>query len=247
MLIRATDDATFECFNQEHHALLSGILAGAWRPSRLDPLLVQTIGLHDNPWRDADATPRFDAERGLPHDFITYPMGDKIALYRRGIDQLESVHPWLAYMVSRHYTTFSGTRDLDELQQPEAARRRRLEARIDQRLLDGADEALRWIKFFDIFSLHLCLTGPRAAGEAIPRWLRDPDAWTTAPDGTEFELRWDDEHTLAVRPWPFVEDSMELESYFRALDRRAQTPDECHQMWRDADVHCRHLELRPSC
>src|SRR5690554_6068293 len=116
MLIRPTIDQSFECIPQEQHALISGVLAGAWAPSRLDPLWVHMICMHDTPWRPADIAPQWNPERGLPHDFITYPMDEKIAHYRSGIDALELVHPWLALMVSRHYSAFAGPESLHTLQ-----------------------------------------------------------------------------------------------------------------------------------
>ncbi len=238
MLIRATKDSSFECILQEHHAVLSGTLAAAWGASRLDPLLVQAIGLHDNPWRAADANPQLDAERGLPHDFITYPMRDKIELYRTGIDALEAVHPWIAHLVSRHYTTFSGTRDIQELQEPEQARRKRLAAALPAHRLDAAKEALAWVKFFDIFSLHLCLTGPAAKPATIPRWLADPDAWSTAPDDTTVQLRWHDDTTLHVEPWPFADPELALELYYRRLDGRSEGPKDFLERWEHAPL-CR--------
>lgn len=247
MLIRPTADQTFECVTQEHHAVVSGMLAHAWVGSleggRLDPLWVQAIGLHDNPWRASDAEPSLDEERGLPHDFITYPMDDKIALYRRGLDALEEVHPFVAHLVSRHYTTFSGTRDLERLNRPERERRARLEGLIDPARLDGSDQALAWIKFFDIFSLHLCLTGPRTQQDAIPRWLTDPDRWSTAPDGTELELRWRDDTTLSVEPWPFVAQELSCELYLRVLDERIDEPQALQSVWDAASVQMRSVRL----
>lgn len=244
MLIRPTTDSTFECITQEHHAVVSGLLAAAWAESRLDPLLVQAIGLHDNPWRPSDAEPLYNEERGLPHDFITFPMDQKIALYRQGIDQLEEVHPWIAHLVSRHYTTFSGTRDVEELQVPEEMRRQRLEQVITSARLEASDEALRWVKFFDIFSLHLCLTGPRAKQGAIPRWLSDPDKWSTAPDGTELELRWSDESTLSVTPWPFEGTGLGCELYVRVLDSPHESAGALQQVWNEAQLETRPLRLQ---
>lgn len=244
MLIRPTSDATFECVTQEHHAIVSGLLAAAWEPSRLDPLLVQAIGLHDTPWREADANPRFNPERGLPHDFITYPMDDKIALYRRGLDALEEMHPWVAHLVSRHYTTFSGTRDADDLTGPEEARRERLEELIDDWRLAASDEALRWVKFFDIFSLHLCLTGPRTQEGSIPRWLTGPDKWSTAPDGTELRLRWADDTTLRVDPWPFAGPELACELYVRVLEGRFESADEMQRGWEDARAGRRDVRMK---
>jgi hypothetical protein len=256
MLIRLTTNQTFECILQEQHALLSGVLAGAWAKSRLDPLLVQIIGMHDNPWRAADAKPLFNADRGLPHDFITYPMEPKIALYRRGIDALEVVHPWLAYMVSRHYTTFAGTRSVEALQTPERARRERLESMLDANQIATSDRALKWIKFFDIFSLYICLTGPNADVDAIPGWLKDPDAWSTAPDSTELKLRWKDDTALHVEGWPFEgelskrglseSDTLRIILYPLILDRTAQSQNEFDSIWRAAPIEPRAVILKPN-
>jgi hypothetical protein len=244
MLIRPTNDQTFECVTQEHHAVISGVLAAAWQASQLDPLWVQAIGLHDNPWRASDAHPSFNDERGLPHDFITFPMDQKIALYRTGLDQLEEVHPFVAHLVSRHYTTFSGTRDNEELNGPERARRERLEALIDPMRLEASDDALAWVKFFDIFSLHLCLTGPRAIQKSTPRWLTDPDKWSTAPDGTEFRLRWTDDATLSVAPWPFVGEEIGCELYTRVFDERIDDDEALQRVWNEAALQTRPIVLR---
>lgn len=246
MLIRQTHD-DFECLTQEHHALLSGLLAAEWTPSRLDPLLVHTIGLHDNPWRAADADPTFNPDTGLPHDFITYPMEPKIELYRSGLDQLESVHPWTAYMVSRHYTTFAGTRDEEALTGPEQRRRDRLEDRLDEARLAEADDALAWIKFFDVFSLHLCLTGPRAVADSIPRWLQAPSSWSEAPDGTDLELSWADDTTLQLGPWPFARPELPLDVHLRRLERSHPADAEaCMEAWRDAEHDVREVVVEPA-
>lgn len=122
MLIRTTSAGEHECVTQEQHALQSGLLAGAWSPTPLSAMLTLTIGLHDAPRRGSDRRPMLNAVTGLPYDFLDYPKASKFALYGAGIDALEDVHPYVAYMVSRHYTTFAGTKGADELQVPQAAR-----------------------------------------------------------------------------------------------------------------------------
>lgn len=244
MLIRKTGEPAWECVTQEHHALLSGLLAGAWAQSHIDPLVVSAITLHDAAWRDADAEPRLNPETGVPYDFVSYPYDDKIAFYQSGIDHLEEVHPYIAYMVSLHYTTFSGTRDEVRLQQPEAQRRERLEELIPGPLVSGSGRALEWVKFFDVFSLHLCLTGPEADSDWIPRWLTDSSTWSTAPDGTELELTWADDQTLEVTPWPFDKNVLSLSSYHRRLDKRAGSGEALDRQWHDTDLRVRSIHLR---
>jgi hypothetical protein len=243
MLIRTTTDGTHECMTQEHHALLSGVLAGAWLPTRLPALLVQAIGLHDNPWRPVDAEPTFDPEAGLPHDFLGYPKAEKLDFYRRGIDQLEEVHPYVAYVVSRHYTTFAGTKDAEALTEPEAERRERLAERIRRPLLDEADVALEWVKYFDILSLYICLDGPRATEDSVPPWLEDPTDWAEAPDGTELEFEWRDDRTLAIEPWPFTSKAMDYCLHFRRLDGRTDDAEAFREQWADAPMDVRPVEF----
>jgi hypothetical protein len=243
MLVRHTTDDTFECITQEHHALVSGLLASAWLPTRLPPLLVQVIGWHDNPWRPVDREPLYNTETGLPHDFVDYPKSEKIEFYQRGLDQMESVHPWMAYMISRHYTTFAGTRDLDDFNDSESERRERLAERIDDALIDYADEALDWIKFFDVWSLYLCMAGSETVEGTVPVWLRDPSDWATAPDETEIELSWTDDVTLELSPWPFARETVTLDLHLRRLPRRADDPGELEALWQAADREVRPLTI----
>lgn len=246
MLIRPTVEQTFECIPQEQHALLSGLLAAAWAPSRLSPALVQTIGLHDTAWRPADADPQLYPERGLPHDFITYPMTDKIALYTQGIDLLEGIDPWVATMVSRHYTTFSGTEKIITFQDSEAHRRERLEKYIPDERLQESDEALGWVKFFDIFSLYICLSGPRAIPTEVPRWLKDPDDWARAPDGVELRIQWTGDDILEIAGWPFSGEELRLTLYPRVLNKTYQTQADLDAGWRGAELRARTLTLSPA-
>ncbi|MFU8805845.1 MAG: DUF3891 family protein, partial [Bradymonadaceae bacterium] len=246
MLIRPTDDGTFECIYQEHHGLLSGVLAGAWTRTRLDPLLVQAIGLHDNPWRGADARVLFNEDTGLPHDFMTYPHGPKFDFYRAGIDELERVDPFVAYLVSRHYTTFAGTRNADALTAPEEERRLRLSGMLSVAQHEELDEALSWTKFFDVFSLYLCLTGPRSRPEDIPSWLLPAGGWTTAPDFTELTLDWLDDETLSVSPWPFATPELSARIYFRLLGERVTNTLELESQWSAAEQGVRDIVLLPT-
>jgi len=243
MLIRRCRDGTFECIEQEHHAFISGILAGAWLPTALSAELVQAIGLHDNPWRPVDANPTFDDESGLPFDFLDYPVDEKVEFYRRGIDALERIHPWVAYLVSRHYTTFAGTRDVEGLVEPEAARRERLRDRLGDRFVEGADAAVEWMKYFDIWSLYVCLAGPAASPDGIPAWLADPDDWSEAPDGTPLEMEWREARTLAVEPWPFAPAALEVDIDYRQLAGRFGTASEFRERWGEAGREVRTVEL----
>ena len=242
MLIRKTIDDRFECITQEQHAFASGLLAAAWQRTRLDPHLVQVIGVHDTPWRRADQGLLFDEATGLPHDFITYPMDQKVHMYSEGLDEIEEIDPLAAYLVSLHYTTFSGTRDHEPLTRPEQARRERLERFVGDDV--DVDDALGWIKFFDILSLYLCLTGPRAEPGSIPRWL-DGDGWQTSPDGAELALEWRDDRTLSLQAWPFVEDELRVPLRMRVFDSRFSNASDMRRAWSACEPTQRSLLLQP--
>ncbi len=242
MLIRHNADGTFDCVSQEQHAVLSGLLAAAWRPAPLTPLALATVTMHDAPWRLTDYAPRLNPDTGLPHDFVDFPKHDKFAMYRDGLDEMEEVHPYVAYMVSRHYTTFSGTRDEPELTVPEAARRERLAPKLGDELLHDEDEVLRWLRFFDVFSLYLCLAGPAADPESVPEWTRIPKE---APDGTPCSVTWATEDTLAVDPWPFDE-APTTDVWVRRLPGRFVDQTSLDHAWNAAGWTRTPLTLTPS-
>jgi hypothetical protein len=248
MLVRRRQSGGAECIMQAHHALLSGVLAAAWGPTRLDPLLVQAIGLHDDPWRDVDTSPSLNRGTGWPHDFLTVPLADKVQFYREGIDRLESVHPFVAYLVSRHYTTFAGTHDVDELVDPEAKRQERLESRLSPDRARRADRSLEWMKYFDVWSLYLCLAGPLGEADSVPSWLAATDKWLQAPDGTEVSVVWRDDTMLEVEPFVFGGEEprgheLGYAIEFRYLDGRLQDDDELDESWSDAPVRSRDLRF----
>ena len=244
MLIRTRgDDSHAECVMQAHHAVLSGVLAGAWRPTRLPSLVVQAIGLHDDPWRTVDESPSVDPDRGWPRDFLSTPIETKLDFYATGIDRLEAVHPFVAYLVSRHYTTFAGTRDVDRLCEPEAERRDRLESRLTASQLAIADDAVAWMKYFDVWSLYLCLAGPDGDDASVPPWLASTDQWLEAPDGTTPSIHWRDDTTLVIEPTVFGEPPLGCPIEFRYLDSPASDQRALTEAWADAPLRTRTLEL----
>ena len=199
MLVRRPEDGSEIAIHQEQHALISGVLAAAWRPA-LDPRLIAAITLHDAPWRAVDATPRH--EQGRLVDFVSYPIDERLAFYTTGITELEAVDPYVAYMVSLHYSSFAGMAKLTEFRDAERVRRERLRPLLGE-LAAHTDEHLKWLQYFDVFSLHLCLTGPDVPKENLPVWLRDVSRWSTAPDGRERRFDWVGPTSLRVAPFPF--------------------------------------------
>jgi len=98
---------------QPDHAHFSGELLGLWRtdglpdhPRRAEILFAGRE--HDNGWREADAAPRWDAGApggGRPHDFISMPRAERIAIWERGTARFAGSHPYAALLITRHAQT----------------------------------------------------------------------------------------------------------------------------------------------
>ena len=86
---------------QPHHARLAGIFAEAWgdRPA---PSLVAATHHHDDGWIAWEKAPTVDAQ-GRPHDFLTIPMDERVAVYRRGIDLLAPTDLYAGLLTSLHF------------------------------------------------------------------------------------------------------------------------------------------------
>jgi len=143
---------------QPDHAHFSGELLSLWRteglPShpRRDDLLFAARE-HDNGWREADAAPRWDAERGRPHDFLTLPRENRIEIWERGTCRFAGERPYAALLITRHALNLFQNRRTDEewasfaafladlernLLEETAVPREELEA--DYRLIDLTDQ-----------------------------------------------------------------------------------------------------------
>jgi hypothetical protein len=210
MLIQRKRAGGLRLIEQHAHGLICGPMAQSWRgpgagagPPPFEATVA--IGLHDYAWREADARPEWNPATGLPHDFLDYPHERRLELYQRGIDALEAIHPYVAELVSRHYTSFELMARHAEYQADEAARRKRLAARRPPALAEPEREAhdVALLKLFDTLSLYVCLAAPSARPETLPSWL-EPGGWARFPDGATFSLEWRGDDTLSVDPFPWA-------------------------------------------
>lgn len=208
MIIQDRLDGSLRCFAQHDHALLSGELAHAWcgfndPPERLPMTAVMAIAMHDFAWHGPDlwetTPPLFDTEKGRPHDFISIPLDERIRIYSDGITALAPIHPYITYLVSRHYASFIRGGVAPDFSNRESARMASLSERL------SLDEALathhfRLLQFFDLLSLYLCMAGPNARPESFPVWLTPQ----MKAAGVAVTVRWRDAHVVVVEPFPFV-------------------------------------------
>ncbi len=86
---------------QPDHARLAGVFAESWRDGA-GPSLVAASHHHDDGWIDWEKAPTVD-DRGRPHDFLTIPMDDRVAVYRRGIDLLAATDRAAGLLTSLHF------------------------------------------------------------------------------------------------------------------------------------------------
>ncbi len=191
---------------QTDHALLSGRLAQEWVgfgrvPRPLPFPLVLAIALHDLPWAAVDAVPVRDPATGLPRAFDTVDDAYREPLYSRGLDALERLDDPAALLASHHFSRFLP--EDSDFGRREARRRARLEERMDPAWSDPAATDVRraLLRHLDFLSLFLCLTDPGAVDP--PDWL-GPERVGEAPDGTRYDLAWDDPRTVRCNPFPFA-------------------------------------------
>ncbi len=235
------DSAAALCIPQSQHAAVAGQMAAAWGNETFpvpEPRaeVLEAATRHDDGMDDFDAEPEIDPETGLPRDFMRMPLPVWLECWRRGPALVAEDSPYAGILVSLHGTGLLGYRRLDD---PEEARiaadwvseqeELREECAGDaERQPDVApglgggalerNRALIWA--WDAMSLGVC----------VPRL---PDAYDDVPSAEgsvriEFEeiseRREGDPftgvRTIAVDPWPFAADAVELEAQGRILDGR---------------------------
>lgn len=167
-------------FRQTDHALLSGAFARAWGndevpvPPRREATLV-AAARHDDGWAEWELAPKLDLHGG-PVDFIHIPVREHTALYKRGIELVESEDPFAGLIASLHgerlYTRpffpgmdpriehLSGD-DLDlatAYVEGERSRQERLLSDLESDgLKDDAEESWRLLQVWDRLSLLVCM------------------------------------------------------------------------------------------
>lgn len=209
MLIQRRPDSLW-LIKQHDHAWLSGQLAALWcRPGggRLHHDLIAATGMHDWPWQEADCSPRFDQREGVPLDFLSIPLEERLPIYTEGLDRLMQVHPYVAMMVSLHYTAFAGLLGFEAFQQAEEVRRQQLLPLLTPLQRDEArlQLDLAYVQFFDLLSLYLCLTAPGSLPKSRPPWLWPGDRAMIPERREELSLKWVTDDQLSLSPFPFVE------------------------------------------
>lgn len=168
MIVARDTSGSLLFVTQPDHARFAGELLSLWRteglpdhPRRGEILFAARE--HDNGWREADAAPRWDRERGRPHDFVSMPREDRIEIWERGTARFAGEHPYATLLIVRHALELHK----DRFRQPGgdegwAGFQEYLEE-LERGLLEetgAAEEEVaadyRWIDLTDLVSLAVC-------------------------------------------------------------------------------------------
>lgn len=103
----------YRCITQPDHARLAGELMALWRagglpdhPRREEILLA--VREHDNGWRETDAAPHLDRERRRPHDFLSLPLPERLAVWPRAVGRYAERCPHAALLIAHHAQALYG-------------------------------------------------------------------------------------------------------------------------------------------
>jgi hypothetical protein len=209
--------------SQIEHARLAAELADAW-DVRLRPLVepreafIETVRRHDDGWLVWETRP--EVSGGVPRDFMEMPLDESLAIWRRSIAVAQTISPAAGSIVGGHFRFLcakthekheerrdwsAGVEHLAEefLAEQDELRREYLAAvRPEQRLAAEAavDRGLRLLQMFDFASLWLC-----CAERTEPQTL-------TGPDGESYVFTPRDARRIAIIPWPFRPNELDLQA-----------------------------------
>lgn len=233
------------CVRQTDHAAAAGRIAEAWGDGGTPALfprdpVVSAISHHDDGWTDIDEAPAFDPETGAPVTYRTRSLEARLEVARGSVERAARIHPYAAWLVSRHFASFHAGRDEPERVRwvvSQIGRRARwlAEARPEvgrEALHPHVLEAnLDRLQLLDAVSLAVCEVWERwesrpmatGYGERVGTWH-----WTRVPAGSGTRLAVEGR----LEPWPFEADRVEVPIPVRVLPAtRWDGPEPLAEAW----------------
>lgn len=106
-MIVVEDGSSLLLITQPDHARFAAELLSLWRSDALPEhprreQLLKAVREHDNGWQEADSAPRADPESGRPHDFLSFPLAQRLEVWQRGTERFVSEHPYSALLIIQH-------------------------------------------------------------------------------------------------------------------------------------------------
>jgi len=208
---------------QLSHAWLSGQLARAWGNERFpapDPREEIALGAeqHDIGWARFDLHPSLNPQTGLPRSFLELTIEEHLTIWRGAPEMLMSQSARAALVVSLHGSSLSELRmqrapeHADALAQHIGEERER-QARLCEALEVSASDlerTRRQMWTWDGISLALC-------NRWRPFTAKDVPALAGLLD---IELRDRTDGTVALEPWPFARERVEVRCEARRIAAR---------------------------
>lgn len=215
-------------FSQPDHAILSGEIARAWQSPCFAPLepeheVLHAIYHHDDGWQTWERHPQVDVEQGRPLAFNEMPLAVALPIWQSSIDQGLSRSPLVAYAIAGHFVrllkqfdSWKADDNLRSLAEPflagtEAAMSGWLAAWTSASAANEphlAARAVEFVRLFDAISLWLL-----CAERTVPASFETPSGppVTFAPFAPG---------RIAVEPWPFRQNALELSASGRKIAAR---------------------------
>lgn len=216
---------------QNEHGRHAGAIAEAWSSGPFGPVpgsLVTAARLHDIGWIEWDREPTLDPATGGPANFPAVRDDRHSGFYARGIRRVAQQDPYAGYLVSLHASGIYGGRYGWRGLEPVAwdaigvAGRRFLTEQRSYRAelaagplasesalleFDATWRCYMLLQAFDYLSLLCCLGFEPGACGPVPRGL----TWG------HLEIRRTSPWGVALDPFPFLGDALELEVASRSL------------------------------
>lgn len=234
-MLHREDPAGLITISQPAHARISGQFAAAWGNTLVGDLtpredVVLAAAQHDIGWLWWEMSPTLNPRTGLPYTFREMPTAVHLDIWSPAGPLALSYGPYVALLVSKHgsglYQRFHDfDRDTDEEAAAAHAYLREAAAFEDSLIEDlerqtayaadatpeNIERNRRLIGLWDGMSLGIC------------HGLREPQTFSGVPaaDGAEIDLELtpldESGSRIAVDPWPFADDEVQLLTHGRRL------------------------------
>lgn len=238
---------------QPDHAEIAGIFADHWKVTafmgfdRLEETLF-AVREHDRCWEKADHTPLLNIETGVPYSFDDHPDNLKIGLYRKGIDEMEKLHPYAALLLSRHFAWFFSQETAGaglEYYRSEVVRQQKLLKQLDiqNKELEEVEFHFRLLQFCDNLSLFICLN---EEGENRHPWFKNgiPNSEKLGLGKKLLKASWQKDGGLRVTRFPFDE-PFTVRLKYRTIPTPLQDQESLDRLWKKAEVQTKDIRIVP--
>ncbi|WP_211745725.1 DUF3891 family protein [Paenibacillus sp. Marseille-Q4541] len=189
--------------------------------------VIYAIYEHDRGWIRIDADPILNEVSQAPYYFVDYPYAVKLKMYQVGIQEVEEVNPYAAYLVSYHFSSFPDIKNGKDpfsiaFIQEEICRQERLKEKMGAKDESEISQHYLLLQLCDDLSLYACMNEPGVSKEKEHPWFQKGFGKTSVlnQEGDEpLIANWRDEMTVEVSPTPFSR-SFETELCYRRVAKK---------------------------